>query len=191
MHGDLIFKRLFYNHAEEEMGRFFRNRLRDTGDGAPTTTPEAEEDQPDEPRGNKSRKKGTPKLGRDRIACNLLGKNYEDVSDWTAFYGTENIPWRRIYTEYIVPLARLCRLLHRSFTTRSFDSHLFAAAKRYTEGCRVVFGKDWMTSKGLWHRLFHVIAQAVGKRVANSAAKPSALSSRLDSMSTQLGNASV
>lgn len=164
MHADLIFKRLYYDFPEEDIGRFFRNRARQDGDN-PGGPSEAVDEQTGDPGSKKSakKKKAAPKLGRDRIACNLLGVSYEEVSDWKAFYDTEKIPWRRVYTDYFVPLARLCRLMHRSFTTRSFDQQLFEAAKEYTKGCREVLGKEYMRSKGLWHRLFHVIAQALGE----------------------------
>jgi len=81
------------------------------------------------------------------------------------------VKWRRIYTEYVVPLSKLFRALCRSYTRRSQDEELRQLIKEYTAGCRAVLGEAFMENKGLWHRSAHLPDQAAGKFTALCGAK--------------------
>lgn len=71
--------------------------------------------------------------------------------------------WRLFYYEYVVPLARLSRLLRQTTTTRAADQHALELASQYVRGMRLVFGIDFLHSKTIVHRLFHLLTQAKGK----------------------------
>jgi len=76
----------------------------------------------------------------------------------------KTVPWRRIYTEYIVPLSKMFRGLRSSYVRRSDDAKLRTLISTYVAGCRAVLGVPFMENKGLWHRTSHLVDQAAGKQ---------------------------
>ena len=111
-------------------------------------------------------KRRVPLIGRKLISANLSGTKLDEArgktsEEWKVIHSRAN--WEDFYYKYIVPLAKLCRALRKSYTTRQNDDELVKLAKEYTRGFRELFGREYMVSKGLWHRLMHIIHQAPGR----------------------------
>lgn len=71
--------------------------------------------------------------------------------------------WSVFYTEYVVPLARLSRLLRQATTTRATDQHALEIGNQYVRGMRLVFGVDYMHHKTIVHRMYHLLLQPQGR----------------------------
>ena len=71
--------------------------------------------------------------------------------------------WSLFYTEYVVPLARLSRLLRQATTARATDQHALEIGNPYVRGMRLVFGVDYMHHKTIVPRLYHLLRQAQGR----------------------------
>ena len=123
---------------------------------------------------------------RVKIGCNLLGVEYATArlgredwawSDWRAYFAQRNCPWRRFYTDYVVPLSDLLLLLHRPYcTTRDCGKggRIELALKAYTSGYRLVFGEADMSLKLIFHKAAHMAEQAarVGGGLVQRGPKP-------------------
>lgn len=82
-------------------------------------------------------------------------------SEWKVKWHLPN--WRAYYYEYVVPLAKLSRLLRQTTTTRATDKHAVELYDQYMRGSRLVFGVDFMLYKTIYHRGYHVLTQPEGK----------------------------
>ena len=168
MHADVLLYPLFYSTPEGDLGSIFKKRrLRDS-------TSKRKSRKEDEAEENTYKGYTVSAVGKHYLATVLLGLDLSEVRGWKTATWNEylkgvEVPWRRIYTSYIVPLARLMRAMNSSYTTRSNDDRLLGLAEKYTEGCRSVLGKDFMYGRGIWHRLFHLILQAPGKGLLSQA----------------------
>lgn len=135
---------------------------------------ETKEEQTSEGNGEKDQqvKEQKPKkidrLGVQFFASNLLNWDFNQTKYWRKgawiqrCQNTE-IPWRRIFTEYLQPLARLSRALHPSYTRRSRDEDHLKLAVDYIDGCFSILGEEYLRGSGLLHRMIHMLLQAPGR----------------------------
>lgn len=108
---------------------------------------------------------------RYRLACNLLGKPYDDKeewrrAEWDEFLADYDVPWRAVYDEYVRPLSELCRSLLSSWQSRERlerGGYLDSLIRRYIAGARLVHGEQFVESRTVFHRLMHLPAQALGE----------------------------
>ena len=71
--------------------------------------------------------------------------------------------WSVFYYEYVVPLAKLSRLLRQATTTTATNKHALDLAGQYVRGMRRAFGVEFMHSKTIVHRLYHLLTQLEGE----------------------------
>ena len=153
MHADRIFWKVFHGTREEDLHLMFRKR------------------KPKEYRSssNKEEKNTVKAFGSQYFAALLLGRDWKELCSLPInelnrlFADGPEIPWRRIYDHYIVPLAKLTRAMHASYSTQERDPVVLDLARDYTRGCREILGVDFMITRGIWHRLFHMLHQTAGK----------------------------
>ena len=168
MHADHLFRRLF-TLPQSSLHRVFR--LRDYNNKKKKKGPRGQEEAkaPEGQEQEGETKKAVKLLGKQLFAANLTGVPFREALTWTKerwnqAYQSDRIRWTDVYDKYVVPLSRLTRAVHNAYTTREKDRQLLSLAREYTRGCREVLGEDFVATKGLWHRLFHVVLQAEGRR---------------------------
>jgi hypothetical protein len=94
------------------------------------------------------------------------GKETWRKPEWDEFLLDNDIPWGAVYHEYIRPLSEMCRGLLTTWQSRERvmeGGYLDNTIKRYIRGARMVFGRDFLKEKTIFHRVRHLPAQALGK----------------------------
>lgn len=109
-----------------------------------------------------------PNPARKLFTANLCDPQIplEDAASMTLEQWRSKWPlakWSLFYHEYIVPLARLSRLLRQTTTTRATDQLALELANKYVRGMRLVFGVDFLHHKTIIHRMYHLLTQPKGK----------------------------
>lgn len=152
-HADLLFRFMVDGTVEEgQLWRMFKDSQL-----YPARAPDQESGKRRVP--NPARKLFTANLCEPPIPLQEAAKMRLD--DWKMKAPTAK--WRAFYFQYVVPLGKLSRLLRQVTTTRATDKHATELADQYMRGSRLVFGVDFMLSKTIYHRTYHILTQPEGK----------------------------
>ena len=132
-HADILMYRLFYDCAEKELWRLFRQGERNAL--ACRLMSETMDD------------KGGWRADD--------WKTYYDAVPWRNFFLMYIVP--------LAQMMRGLTSVYQSRETLQEGGVLDSWIKKYIIGCRVVMGEDFLRRKGIFHRLRHLTQQALGK----------------------------